>query len=283
MVEREELALASSVGFVSACLAFVEVMAYVVAVAAPGGEPAGFFAAVLMTPTLLTMFVSLHYSVPLRKRLWTHLALSFAVLYAGLCGVSYFVQLAFVRLNMIGVGADLMRLYAFAPGSPLYAQDVLGFFFLSLAALAAVPALPDDRVPRRLRALLMAHGACSIVPLVFALVRLPDSLTGSSAGRVAQLGNLGWCLFFAPIAGLLAIYFRRLEAPAVAATVDANPVMALQGAGFRERWVSNLRAPEPSSPLHSGTPVFAPTDATQVSGSVFPMPSDPAPIHEPET
>jgi hypothetical protein len=95
--------------------------------------------AVLLTPSLLlsVAFVALtvavhHYARP-SARVWTHLAVAFASMYATLVGMVYYVQLAFVmpRLSR-GDTADI-GLLIFEPfDSFLYAVDVFGYSLMSL-------------------------------------------------------------------------------------------------------------------------------------------------------
>jgi hypothetical protein len=45
---------------------------------------------------LVTMMVSVHHNTPTERKMWSQLALSFAIIYAVMCSLTYFVQLTFI-------------------------------------------------------------------------------------------------------------------------------------------------------------------------------------------
>ena len=102
-----------ALGLWSAVLCTVFSLAYVAAQLAEwagwlgsGGGPHSrstpFGLALLLTPSLLlgvafvVLMVSVHYCAEAPKRIWSHLAVAFASIYATLISLVYYVQLAFV-------------------------------------------------------------------------------------------------------------------------------------------------------------------------------------------
>jgi hypothetical protein len=162
--------------------------------------------AVLLTPSLLlsVAFVALtvavhHYARP-SARVWTHLAVAFASMYATLVGMVYYVQLAFVmpRLSR-GDTADI-GLLIFEPfDSFLYAVDVFGYSLMSLSTLFAAPAFAGQGIERWIRWSLVANGC--LVPFLALQMYYPALIWGGSL----------WGIAFPAASWLLAIHFRRMQ------------------------------------------------------------------------
>ena len=66
------------------------------------------------------------------------MALAFAIVYAVMCSINYYVQLTVVRDNDLKVSADALALFTFVPGAVMFAIDMLGHFFI-MATLFADP------------------------------------------------------------------------------------------------------------------------------------------------
>jgi hypothetical protein len=50
----------------------------------------------LPAPALVMMKVSIHHNAATERKMWSQLALSFAIIYAVMCSLNYFVQLTFI-------------------------------------------------------------------------------------------------------------------------------------------------------------------------------------------
>ncbi len=136
------------------------------------------------------------------------LALAAAVIYAVFCDGNYFLQLAVVALNPLGLSREVMQAIAFLPGSPAFALDMLGYFFLCLSTLAAGFALDQQR-ERGLRFLCILHGALAL-PTILAPIMSGIFMSGSSqANDVGSYVLLFWCAIFAPLAWLFLRYFKN--------------------------------------------------------------------------
>lgn len=135
------------------------------------------------------------------------LALAAAVIYAVFCDGNYFLQLSVVALNPLGLSREVMQAITFLPGSPAFALDMLGYFFLCLSTLAAGLAL-DRQHAGALRFLCLFHGALAL-PTILAPILSGLFMAGSGqANDVGSYVLLFWCAVFAPLAWFFARYFK---------------------------------------------------------------------------
>lgn len=81
--------------------------------------------------------VALHYSVPNDKKLWTHTALLFAVIYTTYVSLNYVVQLATVIPASLAGALNEVRILDQTPHSLFWDVDALGYIFLALSTLFA--------------------------------------------------------------------------------------------------------------------------------------------------
>lgn len=100
--------------------------------------------AVLLTPSLLlgssflVLMVAVDQSSPSRKRVWGRAAVAFATVYTVLISTVYFVQLTFVGPRLAQGHGQGIEPFLFKPfDSFLYATDILGYSFMSVATLFA--------------------------------------------------------------------------------------------------------------------------------------------------
>jgi hypothetical protein len=165
-----------TVGFWSAVLATAFSLTYVVGQLAEwlgwlgshGGPesastPLGL--AVLLTPSLflgssfLVLAVSIHQLASPDRRIWSHLAVVFATAYAVLISTVYFVQLTLVAPRVARGQIEGIEAFLFVPfDSFLYAVDILGYSFMSVATLFAAMVFTGKGVERVVRVFLTANG-----------------------------------------------------------------------------------------------------------------------------
>jgi hypothetical protein len=221
-----------AVGFWSAVLASVFSIAYVVAQI---GEWLGWLGSgggadspstvlgivVLLTPSLflgssfLVLMVSLHDVAAPELRVWTLAALAFATIYTTLISINYFVQLAWVAPRLARGQTAGLQPFLFTPfDSFLYAVDILGYSFMSLATLFAAKLFPGKGLERVARRFLIANGL--LLPFIALQMYVHWFIW------VAAL----WAVTFPGATLTLAVLFRR--APASAAEAVSQ-----HGAGFQ--------------------------------------------------
>jgi len=90
---------------------------------------------------------------------WSHGAVAFATMYAALISINYYVQLAWVMPRLARGETAGIEAFLFTPfDSFLYAVDILGYSFMSLATLFAAMVFTGSRVERVVRTFLVANG-----------------------------------------------------------------------------------------------------------------------------
>ncbi len=211
-------ASARTLGLWSAVLCTMLSLTYVVAQLAewmgllgsaggPHSRSTAFGLAVLLTPSLLlgvtfvALMVAVHYSADAGRRIWSHLAVAFATMYATLVGLVYYVQLAFVMPRLAQGRAEGIEVLIFEPfDSFLYAVDVFGYSLMSLATLVAAPAFRGPGLARWIRRALIANGC--LIPFLALQMYYPTLIWGGSL----------WAVTFPAATWLLAIHFHRLKA-----------------------------------------------------------------------
>lgn len=162
---------------------------------------------VLLTPSLLLgsafllLMVSVHQLAPLDRRVWSHAAVAFATVYTALISINYFVQLAWVGPRLARGQIAGMESFLFTPfDSFLYAVDILGYSFMSLATLAAAQVFTGGGLQRTARRFLFANGL--LLPFI-ALQMYWHSLIWFAAA---------WAVTFPAATWSLALLFRRSTA-----------------------------------------------------------------------
>ena len=161
---------------------------------------------VLLTPSLflgpsfLMLMVSVHYLAPLERRIWSHAAITFATAYMVLIGIVYYVQLTLVAPRIAAGRTEGIEVFLFMPfDSFLYAVDILGYSFMSIATLFAAKVFTGNGVERYARLALTANGL--LLPFL-ALQMYFHSLIW-----IASL----WAVTFPASTLLLAVLFSRSQ------------------------------------------------------------------------
>jgi hypothetical protein len=129
-----------------------------------GSTPTGLI--ILLTPSLLlgpsflVLVVSIHRFASPQRKIWSQAAVAFATAYAVLTGLVYFVQLTLVAPRLAHGETQGIEVLIFEPfNSFLYAVDILGYSFMSLATLfAAFVFAGSSGLQRVIRFLLIANG-----------------------------------------------------------------------------------------------------------------------------
>jgi hypothetical protein len=206
-----------TLGFWSAILCTIFSLSYVVAQLAewaglfgsaggPHSKSTTFGLAILLTPSLLlgisfvVLMVSVHHIADARRRIWSHVAVVFAGMYATLVSIVYYVQLAFVMPRLARGDADDIQLLIFEPfDSFLYAVDVYGYSLMSLSTFFAAAVFPNQGLERWIRWALIANGC--LIPFLALQMYYPPLIWGGSV----------WAVTFPAATWLLAIHFKRLR------------------------------------------------------------------------
>lgn len=158
------------------------------------------FSLCIVIPFLLEM-LALHYIAPTEKKFWSHAALIFTVLYVAFVTANYVVQLVTViPMTLQGVSDEILILRQ-TPHSLFWDFDAIGYIFMGLATLFAVPIFEKQGFQRWVRYSFLAHSL--VTPLIVFVYFYPNFsekllLIGMPRAITAPLSML-----------LLAIMFKK--------------------------------------------------------------------------
>ena len=140
----------------------------------------------LIAPAFLLAVLALHYTVPSSKKIWTHAALLFALMYNTFVILMYVEQLAAVIPYHL---SD--PILTVTPHSLFWNLDALGYINMGAAALFLVPVFSRHGKEKYVKWFFLAHGLVTpIVALVYfsprfsiplLLMASPWSLTASGS------------------------------------------------------------------------------------------------------
>jgi len=158
----------------------------------------------LLTPSFflgssfLVLMVAVHQAAAPERKVWSLAALAFATAYCVLISVVYYVQIAWVAPRLAEGRTQGIEAFLFVPfDSFLYAVDILGYSFMSVATLFAARVFAGNGLNRVVRWLLTANGL--LLPF------LALQLYWHSLIWIASL----WAITFPGSTWALAVYFRR--------------------------------------------------------------------------
>lgn len=122
------------------------------------------------------------------KKIFARIGLSFAIAFAIVSGINYFVQMTAVRQSVLSGQLDgLGQLVQLNPASPMFSMVILSWgIFQGLAALAIAPIFSGGRLENALRWLLVIYG-----------------LNGLIGGIGCILGNMGVMVAFLAIINII--------------------------------------------------------------------------------
>jgi hypothetical protein len=121
------------------------------------------FSLCITIPFLLEM-LALHYTVPLGKKYWSHAALIFTSLYVVFVTANYVVQLATVIPMTLKGNAEEIGILIQTPHSLFWDFDALGYIFMGLATLFAMPVFEKTGFQKWVRLIFLIHGL--VTPLI---------------------------------------------------------------------------------------------------------------------
>jgi hypothetical protein len=156
--------------------------------------------------SFLVLAVSIHQLALPERKIWSHAAVAFATAYAVLISIVYFVQLTLVAPRLARGQSEGIEVFLFVPfDSFLYAVDILGYSFMSVATLFASRVFTGRGLERVMRVFLTANGL--LLPFIALQMYFHPLIW------IAAL----WAVTFPGSTWSLAILFRR------AATTTTGP------------------------------------------------------------
>jgi hypothetical protein len=125
----------------------------------------------IVIPFLLEM-LALHYVTPEGKKFWSHAALIFSIIYSVFVTANYVVQLATVIPKKLEGAAHEIRILEQTPHSMFWDFDALGYIFMGLAMLIALPVFERHGFQKWVRISFLANGL--VTPLISFVYFYPD-------------------------------------------------------------------------------------------------------------
>ena len=194
-------------GFWSGLVAFVSTVAFCVVqvlqltgtLVFPSDERLIYGTSLCIVIPFLLEILSLHYLAAADKKLWSHAALLFAVLYAVFVSANYIVQLATVIPAKLKGSSPAIQILIQTPHSMFWDFDAAGYIFMGLATLVAVPVFERHGFQRWVRMSFLANGL--ITPFIAVVYFYPDFsekllFLGFTWGITAPLSMLLLALLF---------------------------------------------------------------------------------------
>jgi hypothetical protein len=158
----------------------------------------------LLAPIFVVLMASIHAYAPERKKIFSRIGLSFAVAYAVVIMVNYFVQFTVVAPSLQSGETQGLSLYTqYNPHGLFIALEALAYLMMSVAFLFAAPVFAGGRAERAIRELLVLGFVLGIVSFV-ALSLLRHDLV---AFEVTVL-LINWIVLIVSGA-LMSVVFRR--------------------------------------------------------------------------
>jgi hypothetical protein len=201
---------AVKVGFRSGMLAVVATIAFVIAQALqlagliqyPWDEILIYgFSLCIVVPFLFEM-LALHYLAPPEKKIWSHAALLFTIMYAVFVVANYVVQLATVIPMTVKGEAGQIGMLVQSPHSLFWDFDAVGYICMGLAMVCAIPVFGRTGFPARVRTACWIHGV-GTTPLIAFVYFYPDF------SETLLLFAIPWAIT-APVAmAMIALLFRK--------------------------------------------------------------------------
>ena len=120
----------------------------------------------LLTSTFLVVMACVHCYAPDDRKVFSLVGLSFAIIYATLISINYFIQLTFVRQSSFDVEIFAMD----NPQSMMWVIEVLGYFFMGLSTLFAAAIFGSSKTENLIKWFFVTNGILGILtPIGYAL------------------------------------------------------------------------------------------------------------------
>ena len=168
------------VGFWAGIIAFASTVAFVIAqtlqllgaFSYPWDEILIYGFSLCITVPFMLEMLALHYTAPADKKLWSHAALLFTVIYVIFVTANYVVQLATVIPMTLKGESEQIKILIQTPHSLFWNFDAIGYIFMGFAELIAIPVFEKTGFQKWVRYSFLAHGL--VTPLIAFVYFYPD-------------------------------------------------------------------------------------------------------------
>jgi hypothetical protein len=201
----------NKVGFWSGLISFTATIAYCIVqllqlygvFTYPTDERLIYGTSICIVIPFVLEILALHYVTPEGKRFWSHAALIFTTLYAVFVSANYVVQLATVIPTTLKGSLNEVRILQQTPHSLFWDFDALGYIFMGLATLVAIPAFKKQGFQKWVRLSFICNAL--VTPLITIVYFYPVY-----SYKLLLLG-FPWAITAPLFMLLLAIMFKKNE------------------------------------------------------------------------
>ena len=158
------------------------------------------FSLCIVIPFLIEM-LALHHIAPNEKKFWSHAVLIFTIIYAVFVTANYIVQLATVIPMTLKGASNEISILKQTPHSLFWDFDAIGYIFMGLATLFAIPVFEKQGFQKWIRISFLANAL--VTPLIAFVYFYPVF-----SERLLLLA-LPWTITAPTAMLLLAIMFRK--------------------------------------------------------------------------
>lgn len=158
------------------------------------------FSLCIVIPFLLEM-LALHHATPEHKKIWTHAALIFTIIYAVFVIANYVVQLTTVIPMTVKGNGEAVKILSQTPHSMFWDYDAIGYIFMGLATLFATQVFEKTGIQKWVRISFLANAA--VTPLIVFVYFYP-----TFSERLLLLA-LPWTITAPTAMLMLAIMFKK--------------------------------------------------------------------------
>jgi hypothetical protein len=160
------------------------------------------FSLCIVIPFLLEM-LALHYASPQEKKIWSHAALIFTVLYVVFVTANYVVQLATVIPATLQGTDNEIQILKQTPHSLFWDFDAMGYIFMGLATAFAIPVFSTNGFEKWVRYSLIVHTL--VTPLITFVYFYP------SFSNTLLLIGVPWGITAPVFMLMLTVWFRKSD------------------------------------------------------------------------
>jgi len=121
----------------------------------------------LLAPLFVVLMACIHHYAPDDKKIFGQIGLSFALIYAAVITVDYFIQFVVIEPSILsGETAGLSLFTQYNPHGIFIALEGLGYFMMSAAFLFMAPLFAGGRLERTIRWFFVASFALAVSAFV---------------------------------------------------------------------------------------------------------------------
>lgn len=197
----------NKIGFVAGIFAFLFAAAYVVIqmlqmlkiLRFPADELLIYGSSLGIVIPFIIAILALHYITAQHKKFWSHAALVFTIIYAVFVTANYVVQLATVLPNKLNGTYEQVKILDQTPHSLFWDFDAIGYIFMGLATLAAIPVFEKQGFQKWVKYSFIANALVTpLITIVYFYPVFSEKLLilGFSWGITAPLAMLMLALLF---------------------------------------------------------------------------------------